>query len=369
MSQVPARYELLDQLPAELPLHERVGGDHRHEPCRLRGAGFRGEGEIEEALGERNGERVQPVAGSEALPVLRVERLVLRRDVGRVADHHVVAAAEDRPQRRGVLGAVDVTQGVVFGIEVLLAGAGRSGTWAVEQGVAGRHVDLERGCVGEPVHAGRTEGGDAQAEAGYRDRERVQVDPRHLIENTTRPLARVGTGLVLRPEGIEALESTEQEVSRAAGGVDQAHVAEAELLDGGIERAVEDELLHELGCLEQRVPLAGALGEVLVEIAEEARVPRRIGEVVREGAGIGVDPLPQAKEATRGVARGGAELLARLFERPDGIVSLVEDAVGDGQRGDRAKDVEQIIAVALCGVRPEVEGVLVERPLAPAAGA
>ena len=114
---------------------------------------------------------------------------------------------------------------------------------------------------------------------------------------------------------------------------------------------------------------SGALRQVLIEIGEEARVPGRVGEVVREGAGIGVDPLPQAKEAARGVARRGAELRARLFERPDGIVSLVEDAVGDGQRGHRAKDVEQVIAVALFGVRPEVKGVLVERPLAPAAGA
>ena len=90
---------------------------------------------------------------------------------------------------------------------------------------------------------------------------------------------------------------------------------------------------------------------------------------MREGAGIGVDPLPQAKEAARGVTRGGTELLARFFERPDGIVSLVEDTVGNGQRGHRAKNVEQVVAVALFRVRPEVEGVLVERPLAPTAGA
>ena len=145
-------------------------------------------------------------------------------------------------------------------------------------------MDLERGCVGEAVHVGRTEGGDAQTEAGYRDRERVQVDPRHLIENAARPVARVRAGLVLRPEAIEPLESTEQEMSRAAGGVDEAHVAETELLDGGLERAVEDELLHEPGRLEQCVPLSGALRQVLIEIAEEARVPGRVGEVVREGA-------------------------------------------------------------------------------------
>ena len=63
-------------------------------------------------------------------------------------------------------------------------------------------------------------------------------------------------------------------MSRAASGVDQAHVAETELLDGGVERAVEDELLHELGRLKQRVPLSGALGQVLIEIAEGIACPR-----------------------------------------------------------------------------------------------
>ena len=38
---------------------------------------------------------------------------------------------------RGVLGAVDVAQGVVLGVEVRLAGAGGAGAGAVEQGIAG----------------------------------------------------------------------------------------------------------------------------------------------------------------------------------------------------------------------------------------
>ena len=59
MGQIPARDELLDQLPAELALHEGIGRDHSHEAPRFRLVGHRGlrcVGEVEEALGERDGE-------------------------------------------------------------------------------------------------------------------------------------------------------------------------------------------------------------------------------------------------------------------------------------------------------------------------
>ena len=49
----------------------------------------------------------------------------------------------------------------------------------------------------------------------------------------------------------------------------------------GVECAVEDEVLDELGRLQQRV-LLRRFGEVLVEVAEKARVQRRVGEVVGE---------------------------------------------------------------------------------------
>ena len=49
----------------------------------------------------------------------------------------------------------------------------------------------------------------------------------------------------------------------------------------GVERAVEDEPLDEVGRLEQGVLLAGRLGEVLVQVAQEPRVAIRVGEVRR----------------------------------------------------------------------------------------
>ena len=321
-------------------------------------------GEVEEALGERDGERVLTMAGSEARPVSLVQRPILRRLVGRIADHDVITAAENPAERLRVFRPVDVPQRICRDrFEVLLACAGQSGPRPVEQGVAGRHAELEGGCVGETTHVGRAERGDAQAEAGDCGGEGIQVDARHLFENAARPLARVRARLVPRPQRIQAPKRAEQEVSRSAGRIDQAHFPEAELLDCGRERAIEDELLHEFGRLEQRVALAGALGEILVEVAQEARVPGGIREVVREGARLRIDPLPQAEQPGRRVA--GEDL---GVERPERIVPLVEYLSGNRERRHRAENVQQVLAIGLFRLRAEIEVVLVECPAAPVAG-
>src|SRR5215510_11402316 len=88
----------------------------------------------------------------------------------------------------------------------------------------------------------------------------------------------------MQPFVEEALERPEQKVARAAGGVDEAHVLEAEDGDGRFEGAVEDELLDELGGLEEGKALAGLLGEFLIQVSQEASVPRRVGEIVYQFA-------------------------------------------------------------------------------------
>ena len=92
--------------------------------------------------------------------------------------------------------------------------------------------------------------------------------------------------------------------------------------------------------------------------------PGGIREIVREGARIGIDPLPQTEQCGRRVA--GEDL---GVERPERIVPLVEDRPGDRERRHLAEDVKQVLAVALGRVRAEIEVVLVERPAAPVAGA
>ena len=52
-----------------------------------------------------------------------------------------------------------------------------------------------------------------------------------------------------------------------------SRLGQPEFLDRRVECAVEDELLDEDRRLEERVPLPCLLGEVLVEVAQEPRVP------------------------------------------------------------------------------------------------
>src|SRR5690606_39720232 len=88
------------------------------------------------------------------------------------------------------------------------------------------------------------------------------------VGGVARVHARRGAQAVLE----EAVEGAEEEVAAAAGRVDQIRVVEAELRDGGLEGAVEDEALDEVRGLQQREALADALVQVLVEVAEEAGV-------------------------------------------------------------------------------------------------
>ncbi len=102
-SQVDGRQVLLDELLAELALHERVGRDLADVAALAR--------ELEEALAERRGQRV--LAGSRARvhrAVLLAQRLVLLRDVRRVAHDRGVLAVEDIPRRGLVFEREDVAR-------------------------------------------------------------------------------------------------------------------------------------------------------------------------------------------------------------------------------------------------------------------
>src|SRR3546814_3497925 len=73
----------------------------------------------------------------------------------------------------------------------------------------------------------------------------------------------------------------------------------AEGADRRVQGAFEDKLLNKLRRLQQRVALARRLRQVLMQVAEKARVERRVAKIMQQGAGIRVDLLPEHQQGTR----------------------------------------------------------------------
>ena len=105
MTWVRSQYGMrLDELLAELAFHERVGGDHPHEPGRPAQGGVGGHGRGRRTLGERHAERVGALQVRIPLPVLAVQGLVPSDDVRRVAHHRADSAGRTASQVVGVFG-------------------------------------------------------------------------------------------------------------------------------------------------------------------------------------------------------------------------------------------------------------------------
>lgn len=166
---------------------------------------------------------------------------------------------------------------------------------------------------------------------------------------------------MLLPLLEQAVEGTEDEVARAAGGIDHLDHVVAELFDRRREREVEDELLDELRGLEQGVGLASRLGEVLVEVAEEAGVPLGVGEVMDQAAGFAA-PTPEGDQVLR--------LVVRQRDLVERVVPLVEERLADLSAGDGVEALVQPVAQGLVGlVAEELRfGLLGEDQAVPRAG-
>ena len=142
----------------------------------------------------------------------------------------------------------------------------------MQQRVADGDLGTQVGRVGEPRDAAGLHGSDEQAEPGDRDGERVEVDAADRVEAALDERADVAAGLALAPVARAAgAKAPSRKWPEPQVGSISRRLGEAELVDRRLERAVEDELLDELRRLQQRVLLLRRLGEILVEVAEEAR--------------------------------------------------------------------------------------------------
>src|SRR4051794_972785 len=106
MHQVDFRKELLNQLLAELPLHERVGCDLADVAAPAVGFPLL-DRQFPETLSERHAERVLPMAGAVQASISFVLRFVLYGDVRRVAHDDVIALAQDLVDSLAVLNGID----------------------------------------------------------------------------------------------------------------------------------------------------------------------------------------------------------------------------------------------------------------------
>ena len=218
---------------------------------------------------------------------------------------------------------------------------------------------LKVGRVLQPLHAAGAQRGEQQAEPRDGDDVRVQV---HAVRPDPAPSARARAGFLRG--GVPARAGTagrihREKVSRAAGRINHPDDLTAEGLDGRGQRAVEDELLDEDRRLEKRVTFAGELGEVLVEIAEEASVPLRIGEIMHQRAGLGIGLAPEIEQVFRRIARRS--------DLPERIVFPVEEFLHRRQRANVREDFLEVFALSQRWVLAEEHLVLVLRPLQPAA--
>ncbi len=168
-----------------------------------------------------------------------------------------------------------------------------------------------------------------------------------------RDVARIARRFVANPLIHQPLKAAQQEMARAAGGVDHPHLAEPKLADGWGQRAVENECLDKLRRLQQRIAFARRFGQVLVQIAQEARIPVQVGEIVHQPAGVRVHLLPELAHRHRRVATD--------TQPKDRVVRLVKKGVQTGQRPGFPKAGQQKFAVALQRVGAEVGLVAITR--------
>ena len=192
VSQVDLGEELLDQLLAELPLHERIGRDHAD--VARRGTLFILVGtnaftladcQIPESLSERHAERVLPVTRRIDLPIAVVLRLVLYGDVRRVADHDVEAPVEDFVRRGRILDAEFVGQvEVEFLLKQNAVSFDAEGRFApTKQAVADGEVEFPGvALLVEAMDAAGAHRGHEHAEPRDGDGEGVEVHAEDAVE-------------------------------------------------------------------------------------------------------------------------------------------------------------------------------------------
>ena len=135
-------------------------------------------------------------------------------------------------------------------------------------------------------------------------------------------------------------------MSRAAGRVDQPDLLKAELVDGRGQRAVEDELLDEDGRLQQGVLLLRLLGEVLVQVAQEAGVAALRPRTTASVPCLGIISRQNASSHRRIAAR---------TDCPERRLALGKQVLGGRDLADLVEDMLEVLPVGVVRMLAEEE--------------
>ena len=212
---------------------------------------------------------------------------------------------------------------------------------------------MNAGASSSERFAARAERGDRQPEAGDRDGERVEVDAVDRVERGLDAGPDLDVRRVLVPALQQSVEGAQQEVPGPAGGVDELEAFEGAFLQRGFQGLVEDELLDEDRRLQQRVGVLGVLGEVLIQVTEEPRRQRLVGQVVNQRTVV-FAAAPEVQQRRHRVT-GGCDEAQRGM--------LVDQRLRGRQGREVVNGLHQPLAVGVLGMGAEegelrVEGLL-----------
>lgn len=198
---------------------------------------------------------------------------------------------------------------------------------SMQKRVTSSHHDGPHGVTHiQTGYPGLIHGCNKKTKSGDRDGKWVLVHAVNALQTPTNQVPVRSVRLSVAPLAEQATERSKEEVTRPTGRVDQPKTftlglidsitVQPKLLNRWLKGVIKNKLLHKLRGLQERICLSGFLGQVLVQVTEEAGVPLGISEVVDQVAVI----THRAPEVDEDLGR-----LVRRSDRPHRVVLLVKE--------------------------------------------
>ncbi len=360
MGQINLGQIALHQLLTKFPLHKRIGRDLPRKPTLA--------GQLEQPLEKRHGQGILPIADLPIpQPIRLIQRLVLHRDIRRIRHHRVIPAVSQNPAK-----IVDVLDLIVMlhfdpAIQTHLIKT------AVPQRIPAGQINTEIRRILQPPNPAFPQRRQQQPEPRNRHRERIDIHPVDAVQSPLHQHPRVHRRFSVRPSPINPLKPSQQKMPRPTGRIDHPKPRRGDLHTGpGRDRRriqpeliqrrrqgpVQNERLHEIRRLQQRIFLPGRLGQILVQIPQKPRIPRPVREIMDQRPGCRVDPLEKRQQPP-------GRIPAQPPRENMNSIVLPEHIAARRQRREPREHIQQILPIRLRGMGPEIQLMLIPGPLQP----